>query len=266
MISNNKIKIYLITQEDTFVIPKNFQMLIDSDFIEIIGACIINSKNSLSKKKGLFIRNFRINEVLKMSYLVISNKILDFVDILFKSKLLLNKKSIKSICLKEKIPYTSVANINSQNFISKLKAHKHIDLIVSFSAPSIFKKELILIPEKGCINLHCSLLPKYSGILPSFWALYFDEKETGATVHFMDSKIDNGKILGQKTVNILKSDTMFDVIKRTKEVGGELMVEVIRNIKDDNIFLKNNKVISKNYFSWPTDIEFKKFSKKRKLI
>ena len=33
----NKMKIFIITQEDSFVIPKNIKMLIDSDFIEIIG-------------------------------------------------------------------------------------------------------------------------------------------------------------------------------------------------------------------------------------
>ena len=37
-------KIFIITQEDSFVIPKNIKMLIDSDFIEIIGICIINLK------------------------------------------------------------------------------------------------------------------------------------------------------------------------------------------------------------------------------
>ena len=38
-----------------------------------------------------------------------------------------------------------------------------------------------------------------------FWTLYNDEKETGATVHYMDDEIDNGDILGQKSVKILKS-------------------------------------------------------------
>ena len=135
-----------------------------------------------------------------------------------------------------------------------------------FLLPSIFKTELLSLPKKGCINLHCSLLPKYSGILPSFWTLYNDEKETGATVHYMDDEIDNGDILGQKSVKILKSDTMFDIIKRTKEIGGNLMVDVIYNIMTDNITLIKNKVDHEKYHSWPTDLDFKKFAKKRNLI
>ena len=61
----------------------------------------------------------------------------------------------------------------------------------------IFKKELLKIPRYGCINLHCSILPKYAGLLPSFWTIYNKEEKIGSTVHYMDDKIDNGAILGQ---------------------------------------------------------------------
>ena len=45
-------KIFVITQEDSLVVPKNMQLLADANFIDITGACIIKSKNSLSEKKG----------------------------------------------------------------------------------------------------------------------------------------------------------------------------------------------------------------------
>ena len=96
----NKMKIFIITQEDSFVIPKNIKMLIDSDFIEIIGICIINSKNSLARK-GTIRQNFSIDQVIKMSTLVLYNKLLDLIDIIFRAKLLKDKKSVKSICLKK---------------------------------------------------------------------------------------------------------------------------------------------------------------------
>ena len=55
-----KIKIFIITQKDSLVIPNNLQLLYDANFIEIIGGCVIKSKNSLSEKKVLFIKNFGI--------------------------------------------------------------------------------------------------------------------------------------------------------------------------------------------------------------
>ena len=102
--------------------------------------------------------------------------------------------------------------------------------------------------------------------MPSFWTLFNDEKETGATVHYMDDEIDNGDILGQESVEILKSDSMFNIIKRTKKVGGRLMVNVIHDIMTDNIKLVRNRVVHEKYHSWPTDLDFKRFAKKRNLI
>ena len=258
-------KIFVITQEDSLVIPKNMQLLADANFIEIIGACVIISKNSLSEKKGLFIRNFGILQVAKMGTILIKNKFLNIFDLFLGSNLLKNKKSIKAFCIKNNISFFKEKNVNNKEFISKLK-DLNLDLIVSFAAPTIFKSELLSLPKKGCINLHCSLLPKYSGILPSFWTLFNDEKETGATVHFMDDEIDNGDILGQKSVEILKTDSMFDIIKRTKRTGGTLMVDVIHNIMTNNIKLIKNKVNHEKYHSWPTDLDFKNFAKKRNLI
>ena len=258
-------KIFIITQEDSFVIPRNVQLLHETSSIEIVGACIVNSNNSLSEKKGLFIRNFGILQVSKMAFLILRDKILNGLDLLFMSEILKSKKSVKAFCTKENIPYFFEKNVNSKKFISKLN-DLELDLIVSFSAPSIFKSELLSIPKKGCINLHCSLLPKYSGILPSFWTLFNDETETGATVHYMDSEIDNGDILGQKSVEILKTDSMLDIIKKTKKIGGFLMVDVINDIMTNNIKLLKNKVNHEKYHSWPTDLDFKNFAKKRNLI
>lgn len=259
------IKIFIITQEDSLVIPKNLKLLADSNFIILKGLCIVTSKNSLSEKKSLFVKNFGIYQVSKMGLLIIKNKMLDIFDSLFAYKALKNKKSVKAFCKNCNLPFYSEKNVNNKNFISELKKFD-LDLIVSFSAPSIFKTELLSLPKKGCINLHCSLLPKYSGILPSFWTLLNDEEETGATVHFMDDEIDNGDILGQKSVKILKTDSMFDIIKRTKKIGGILMVDVIHNILNNNIKLIKNKVNHEKYHSWPTELDFKNFAKKRKLI
>ena len=70
-------RIFIITQEDSFVIPKNMQLLADANFIDIIGACIINTKNSLTEKRGLFIRNFGFFQVSKMGFIVTKDKIVD---------------------------------------------------------------------------------------------------------------------------------------------------------------------------------------------
>ena len=62
----------------------------------------------------------------------------------------------------------------------------------------IFKKQIIELAPKGCINLHTALLPKYRGLMPTFWVLKNNEKYTGVSVFFVDKGIDSGPIIVQR--------------------------------------------------------------------
>ncbi|MGZ7367589.1 formyltransferase family protein, partial [Streptococcus pyogenes] len=76
------------------------------------------------------------------------------------------------------IPFGIERDANAPAFLARLRAHAP-DVIVSFSASQVFRKELLRLPAKGCINLHCSLLPHYRGLLPSFWVLFHGEPRSG---------------------------------------------------------------------------------------
>ena len=255
-------KIFIITQEDMFVIPKNIQLLVDSEKIHILGVATLHTKNSLSSKKSLLIKSFGLKSLINIGAKFLLYKGYDLTDLLFKGRLFKNKRSIKALTKKYNIPLKRVQDVNStifREYLNKLE----LDLIVSFSAPSIFKEKLLSIPRKGCINLHCSYLPNYSGILPSFWVLYNDEKETGVTIHFMDSHIDNGKIIAQEKVKIDKNISWLELIIKTKRIGGNLMLRVLLDF--DSFPVKNNKVEKDSYYSWPSSKQFKELGKKRKL-
>jgi len=64
------------------------------------------------------------------------------------------------------------------------------------------------------INIHPSLLPKYKGLNTHQRALDNKEKYSGCTVHFVNSKLDAGKIILQKKVKIFKNDTSEKLSKR----------------------------------------------------
>ena len=98
--------------------------------------------------------------------------------------------------------------------------------------------------------------------MPSFWTLYNKEETTGVSVHYMDSKIDNGMILGQRIVKINPNESMLQLIKKTKDVGGEVMCEVLTHINNGTLETKENKVDPDRYFSWPTVEKFKEFRKR----
>src|SRR5210317_1892589 len=64
------------------------------------------------------------------------------------------------------------------------------------------------------INIHPSLLPKYKGLNTHQRALNNKDKYSGCTVHYVNSKLDSGRIILQKKIKILKSDTSEKLSKR----------------------------------------------------
>ena len=64
------------------------------------------------------------------------------------------------------------------------------------------------------LNIHPSLLPKFKGLNTHERAIDKKEKYSGCTVHFVNSKLDSGKIILQKKVRIKKSDTPKSLAKR----------------------------------------------------
>lgn len=88
------------------------------------------------------------------------------------------------------------------------------DFIFSFYYRQMLKKSLLDIPKLGAYNMHGSLLPKYRGRVPVNWAIIRGETETGATLHRMTEKPDNGDIVDQTAVPILPNDTALDVFRK----------------------------------------------------
>ena len=94
------------------------------------------------------------------------------------------------------IPLIRVFDVNGKGFIRKVK-EINPNLILSAAYPQIFSKDLISVPSKGSVNFHPSLLPKYRGAHPHFWAIVKGEKIGGITAHFMTENIDDGDIISQ---------------------------------------------------------------------
>jgi len=64
------------------------------------------------------------------------------------------------------------------------------------------------------LNIHPSLLPKYKGLNTHQRAISNNEKYSGCTVHFVNSKLDSGKIILQKKVKISNRETVKSLAKK----------------------------------------------------
>jgi len=95
------------------------------------------------------------------------------------------------------------------------------DFLFSFYYRKMLKPPLLAVAPRGALNMHGSLLPRYRGRAPVNWAVLRGERETGATLHYMTAKPDNGDIVAQTAVPILPDDTAREVFDKVT-VAAEL--------------------------------------------
>ncbi len=112
------------------------------------------------------------------------------------------------------IPTITPDHPNTPEVIAQIRALQP-DFFFSFYYREMLKRELLEIPTRGALNMHGSLLPKYRGRVPVNWAIIHGETETGATLHYMTEKPDNGDIVAQQAVPILPNDTAYQVFQKT---------------------------------------------------
>jgi methionyl-tRNA formyltransferase len=81
-------------------------------------------------------------------------------------------------------------------------------------------------------GLHASILPDYSGGSPLIWALINGEAKTGITLFELTEGVDSGQIIGQKSTNIFKKDTIATLYQRIESLGIELIHEQLPPLMD----------------------------------
>lgn len=114
-----------------------------------------------------------------------------------------NAKGLKLAKL-YKIPFKTF-NLNNhlqqEQALYELK-RKKIKLICLAGYMKILSKDFIKKFNGKIINIHPSLLPKFKGLNTFSKAIKAREKFTGCTVHFVNEKLDSGKIILKKKVSI----------------------------------------------------------------
>lgn len=160
------------------------------------------------------------------------------------------RQSIASVCNKHGILNELVPDVNAENFRQRLR-EAGTDLLISVSCPQIFKEPLIELPRLGCLNIHGAILPRYRGVLPSFWMLANKERNAGVSIYYVNEKIDAGDLCGQRIFEILPGESLDSFITRSKAIAAELLLEVLGKIEDGTITRSPLNLADGSYYSWP---------------
>ncbi len=93
------------------------------------------------------------------------------------------------------------------------------DLICSIYYRDILQEDLTTKFSGSILNLHPSLLPKFSGCSSLTWAMIHGENEVGYTYHYIERSVDTGNIIVQKSVKLEAFDTQETLYIRTMEIA-----------------------------------------------
>lgn len=122
----------------------------------------------------------------------------------------------------------------SQELLDALQDEK-TDLVVLAGYMSILDETLVKAFKNRIINIHPSLIPKYCG--PGYYGMRVHravieagEKESGATVHYVDEGVDTGPIIMQKKVPVLEGDTPEALAARVLGIEHSILCESIKKI------------------------------------
>ena len=105
-------------------------------------------------------------------------------------------------------------NTLSEKKVTNELKKNNINLICLAGFMKILSKSFIKNFKGKILNIHPSLLPKYKGLNTHERAIKNKDKYSGCTVHFVNSRLDSGKIIIQKKVKINKFDTPKSLAKR----------------------------------------------------
>lgn len=132
------------------------------------------------------------------------------------------------------IPVLRPKRLKSASFLKKIHSLKP-DVILCAGHQQIFPAALLGLPSLGALNFHPSLLPEGRGRNPCFWTIVTGQTETGVTVHFMTTGIDQGDIVVQRAIPLNGSETYTSLYQTLSTMSADLIPETLHQLKSETL-------------------------------
>jgi methionyl-tRNA formyltransferase len=132
------------------------------------------------------------------------------------------------------IPLFQPKKASTGEFAAELRALK-ADVFVVVGYGEIIKTNLLELPEKMCVNIHPSLLPKYRGAAPIQSALLNGDAETGVTIMEMVLEMDAGDILEVEKISVPESMTFGELEEKLIALSGPALIRVLEKIEKGTV-------------------------------
>ncbi|MEA3442435.1 MAG: methionyl-tRNA formyltransferase [Chloroflexota bacterium] len=133
---------------------------------------------------------------------------------------------VKKVAVENNIPVIQPETLKSAEAIDRMADFKPALIIVA-AFGYILPREILSLPEFGCLNVHPSLLPRHRGPSPIAHTILCGDRTAGVTIMLVNEKVDSGPILARRAEDVSSEDTTGTLTSRLAIVGAELLEETL---------------------------------------
>ena len=114
---------------------------------------------------------------------------------------------VKEMGLDNGIEILQPSSLKDESIIRSLESVEP-DLMLVVAYGLLIPKKVLDIAEKGCINIHASILPRWRGAAPMEYSIYSGDEETGISYMRMTEGLDEGPVLEIHKCKIEEEDDL----------------------------------------------------------
>lgn len=137
---------------------------------------------------------------------------------------------VKEVALEHNIPVFQPESFREEETVDQLKSLQP-DVVAVVAYGRILPQKVLDVPEKGCINIHASLLPRYRGSAPYQWAVLDGLTETGVTAMYLCREMDAGDMIDTAKTPIEPDETAGELLDRLAVLGADLLSKTLTSIE-----------------------------------
>ena len=142
----------------------------------------------------------------------------------------LSVSPVKEFALEKGLPVFQPRNFKDPATVEELRALRP-ELIVVVAYGRILPQSVLDVPEKGCINMHASILPQLRGAGPIQWSILNHCEETGITAMYLTAGMDEGDIIEIRRTPIDPMETGAELMARMAQIAAGLACDTIAAIE-----------------------------------
>lgn len=142
----------------------------------------------------------------------------------------LSVSPVKEFALEKGLPVFQPKNFKDPATVEELRALRPT-LVVVVAYGRILPQSVLDVPEKGCINMHASILPQLRGAGPIQWSILNHCTETGVTAMYLTAGMDEGDIIEIRRTPIDPMETGAELMDRIAEIAAGLACDTIAAIE-----------------------------------